>query len=289
MWPVDPPAYAVAEVVVACTTRMRNRNLAKCVDDELTVLEAACARLHSAMQRGTTHLLEAKDFVSHRLSIDELEWLYDNRMAKGPPPGRPASAGRVIYDQIMAAPLFRRCPYCGVRPVSEMDHFLPKRQFSTLAICPSNLVAVCGDCNFVKSDDVATTEDEEFIHPYAPSWDGDIWLHAKVSDVEPPLVEFAVVAPATWSGSQVARAEKHFERYALGELYTLSGIALQGSIARYLRNLHGAGGLLAVSDHLAEMADSYREVRRNGWEAAMFAALSANRDYCDGLHGFAPV
>ena len=289
MWPVDPPVYTVSEVLTACTTRMRDRKLAQRVTEKLEELEAACAKLATALRSGSTYLLSASDFTSSELTVDELEWMYDNRMAKGPRPGRPPTAGRLIYDEIMAAPLFRRCPLCAVRPVGEMDHFLPKRKFSMLALCPSNLIGVCGDCNFIKGERTAVSQDDEFLHAYAPSWDGELWLRGSVSVVEPPLVEFEVSPPSSWTATHQNRADAHFRRFRLAELYMISSIALQGSIARFLANLHAEGGGQAVREHLKEMAESYRDVRRNSWEAAMYTALADDADYCEGIYGFAPV
>ncbi len=55
-------------------------------------------------------------------------WLYDKKFVR--------DGGRIFYNKIMKIPPFSRCPFCGVRRVSTLDHYLAKTEYPTFAITP---------------------------------------------------------------------------------------------------------------------------------------------------------
>lgn len=288
MWPIAAPPFTVAEVLTACLQGLSDTDLATRLRRQQPYLEDVCNELHTAAVDGITHSLTRLRFEVPGVTQHEMERVYNQRMAAGPRPGKSPSAGRVIYDQIMALAPYSRCPSCALRFVGEMDHFLPKTKYPAAALCPYNLIGLCGDCNTIKRAKVSANASEAFIYAYGPSWDGELWLTADVSSSEPPLVEFSVTPPSSWTSVQTNRARSHFDMYELGTLYMLSAISFQASIAAYLEELHDSGGSTAVRKHLAGQSPSYRAVRTNSWEAAMFDALASSHEYCDGDFGFAP-
>lgn len=54
------------------------------------------------------------------------------------------------------------CPLCGLNPLSQLDHQMPKSVYKPLALCRLNLVPTCGVCNNKKR----AKPYYEFIHPY---------------------------------------------------------------------------------------------------------------------------
>ena len=104
--------------------------------------------------------------------------VYTNRMAKEGAPGRP------VYNALKLAA--RRCPLCGHRDVSTLDHYLPKTAFPLLCVTPSNLVPACSDCNKVKSDALPATAADQTLHPYFDDADQDAWLKAEVVQARRP-------------------------------------------------------------------------------------------------------
>jgi hypothetical protein len=39
-----------------------------------------------------------------------------------------------------------KCPYCGILPADELDHFLPQSKFKAVSIYSRNLVPICHKC-----------------------------------------------------------------------------------------------------------------------------------------------
>ena len=288
MWPLPSPSISTDEILDACVAGMQNRDLIRRLLVRCAELDVMHDRFELHVDKSETHALQPADFNVPGVSLEEMVWIYDERLARGPRPGRPSSRGRHIYDQIMASAEYGRCPTCGTRFVTEMDHFLPKTLFAGLTVCPFNLVPICSGCNFTKRNKIASRPEEEFFHPYGPSWDRHTWLVADVSVESPPLVEFKVGKPTAWSEADFARVEEHFERFGLGLLYTMSAISHMASISGYLERLSIEGDATSIRSFLLDQEASFRRVRNNNWEAAMFSALARSDDYCSGLFGFGP-
>lgn len=72
--------------------------------------------------------------------------------------------------------LDNKCAFCGIGIVKELDHFLPKSKFKTLAIEPLNLLPICGDCNREKNNYSFLDDDVGLVHPYFDDVCG-VWLN----------------------------------------------------------------------------------------------------------------
>ena len=55
-----------------------------------------------------------------------------------------------------------KCPYCGINQPNQLDHYMDKSSYGQLAVCRLNLIPLCGQCNWLKSNKPYT----EFMHPY---------------------------------------------------------------------------------------------------------------------------
>lgn len=89
------------------------------------------------------------------------------------------------------------CPICGIDPVSELDHFLPRSHFAPLAIYARNLIPNCHDCNRIKLAGFGGQNEEElaFVHAYFDSLPGIQFLEALVDISEGGLVATFQVVP----------------------------------------------------------------------------------------------
>lgn len=56
-----------------------------------------------------------------------------------------------------------KCPICGIGQASTLDHYLAKTIYPTYAVTPYNLVPVCKDCNFAKSDSIMREEFKTYL------------------------------------------------------------------------------------------------------------------------------
>ncbi|MET7427214.1 HNH endonuclease signature motif containing protein [Dactylosporangium sp. NPDC005555] len=188
--------------------------------------------------------------------------------------------GRQIYDAIRLAA--KRCPLCGHRSVTTLDHHLPKTGFPLLSVVPDNLIPACSECNRIKTDSRPQTVETQTLHPYFDSIDETAWLVAEVVEVSPPPFRFFVSPPSSWPESLAARVSHHFEVFGLEELYAVQANDEVAGIASFLSKQHEAAGDIAVREHLAEMALSWSKVRPNSWNAAAYRAMAESTWFCSG-------
>lgn len=206
---------------------------------------------------------------------NELVKTYSNRMAKSNGPGRS------IYDELIIVPQ-RRCPLCGQRDVSTLDHYLPEAHYSLLTVLPVNLIPSCKDCNFKKRDAVPGSAETQTFHPYYDNFDDGTWLKAELVNVDPLCVVFEVVRPDGWSATKVARARHHFGTLELDALYSDHAASEFIEIKGRLRELHNAGGKAAVREDLESTAKSITQRHPNSWRGALYVAASATDWFCEG-------
>lgn len=205
----------------------------------------------------------------------DVSWAYDSKLQDKKGGARP------IYD-VLRSSSSGRCPICLSRPVSALDHYLPREHFPGLALQPTNLVPICGHCNLIKTSDVAASEADQFLHPYFDDLGTSKWIAAELKE-EPlaPLV-FVVDAQPHWPAALTARVENHFERFGLSELYAADAAVLLGSIDLQLSRLVDlTGGGAQIQALLAEMAESYWQ-GSEPWRAAALDAWSDSDWFCAG-------
>lgn len=276
MWSIDRPAHSARESYLQCTKRVKNvdlrHRLARAVDE----IDAASAKYVQAANAATIHTLDPDEFDLTGVSSEEMITVYESRMAKKGAPGR------AIYDSLLLAPLLGRCPTCGVRQVSTLDHHVPKTRFAALTVAPLNLVACCAECNKVKGNSVPKSLDTETIHPYFDSIDSDQWLRATLIEESPAFLNFYVDPPSTWDISLINRVNSHFSRFALAPLYAVQAAQELASTRHYLSGLLTEAGVDAVQGHLQRMAASCRHDALNNWKTAMYEAVSTSSWYCAG-------
>ncbi len=273
---LSKPKDSPVKVFQTCISRVSNTSLkARLTSVEPNVIAAASA-FETAVSATMLHTMEPQDGVPGVVTKKELSDVYTLRMAKQDAPGRP------IYDKLLAAPVYGRCPLCGQRTVSTLDHHLPKDQYPLLAVVPVNLVPACGDCNKVKTNAIPHTEGEQTLHPYFDDVEEDKWLYAKVVEGAPAALLFFVTAPACWDEIKFERVRYHFSVFKLSALYASHAAEELQSIRYYLTSLFGQGEAEVVKTHLLGVAKSYEVLHRNSWQTAMYKALAASDWYCAG-------
>lgn len=273
------PNRGAAEALKACAQSVADSDLRARIFAAEGAIVAASQEFDEAAQRTALHTLGAHDTVNVNVSAAEMSALYTLRMA------RKGRKGRAIYDELILAPEHGRCPLCGQRNVSTLDHHLPKASFPALAVTPLNLVPSCSDCNKSKLNLVPLSAEDEALHPYFDDLGDDTWLRADVVEVAPAALTFKIVAPGGWSDILSARVGKHFHRMGLPALYASYAGEELVSIRRQLLSIHDAAGSLAVQEHCLSRASSFAATRRNSWQVATYYALGSSAWYCGG--GFA--
>ncbi|WP_406187947.1 HNH endonuclease [Streptomyces sp. NBC_01006] len=247
------------------------------LDDATPAVERAARQYLAAATAGTLHALKDSCFkVPNVDDKDAAKWIYTRGMAdqRGP--------GRSIYDALKYSAEDERCPLCGHRDVSQLDHVMPKSSFPAICVNPLNLVPACGDCNHSKSDYAPSSRETTLLHPYFDDIDGDQWLAARITDPEHPTLKYLVSAPQGWTEELAARVRHHFGVLQLGHLYGVQASRTLASIQHSLKSQLERGGEAMVRDYLLDAAETRLRYRLNGWEGVAYQTWADDPSFCRG-------
>lgn len=275
MWPLIRPNISAKESFERSISLVKDKSLKPRLLSIVTDIEDAEAIYITAASDANLHTIAVHNSVG-TVSQEEMVSVYTGRFAKMKGPGR------VIYDGLMLLPRHSKCPFCGQRRVSTLDHLLAKTTHPSLAVTPVNLVACCSDCNKTKSNLIYRNQGEQFLHPYFDNIDDDVWLTCTVIDPPHPRLNFSVTPPLTWDAIITQRAVHHFEKLKLEELYLSEAAAELESIKKQLEGILRDAGVQEVQRHLQEGHASRLASRKNSWQTALYGALSSSSWYYSG-------
>lgn len=273
---IDKPTYLPEEVFRACISRIKDTDLKDRLELCETAIILAAQELETKAMNSTLHTISVSYNISGHVSGEEMEKVYTDRMVKKNSPGR------MYYDKLISSPANGRCPLCGQRVVSTLDHYLPKAHFPSLAIAPLNLVPSCKDCNKVKMDKIPQNGEEETLHPYFDNVDSDVWLKCIIIEKNPASLKFFADPPNNWGKLLSARVRYHFEVFELAALYGSHAADELLNIRHSVTMTFKHGGMNAVRAFLYEAALSRSKVFKNSWQTAMYMGLANNVWYCNG-------
>ena len=273
---LDRPIQEADDVFTTCISRVRDAQLKARLEGVKQAVVDASAEFDDAATHTRLHQIAPQGLVGGVVTQSEMEAVYTQRMA------RKGAPGRDIYDALFTSAPQGKCPLCGHRTVSTLDHHLPKAHYPALAVAPLNLVPACSDCNKSKLAGVPANANEETLHPYFDDIDDDRWLVAEVVHTHPAALRFSVGVPVHWSPMLAARVGWHFQVLGLGRLYSAEAADELLNIRHQLRSLHASGGVALVQIELQERAESCQEARRNGWRAATYEAFANSDWFCHG-------
>ncbi len=273
MWPLPMPTMTVARCLSTCAAAARDPDLQLRLGVALPRVESATNKYVAAAAVQGLHSERSVDYHVAGVTDKEMTELYD-RMA------RATGSAHPIYLEIKGRNT--RCPMCGTRVVSTLDHFLPQSDFPALAVSPQNLVPACSECNKKKRAYVATSADSTLSHAYFDNFDNGQWLWCAVVEVSPVTFRFYVSAPAHWSPIAAARAQHHFDRLNLEELYVSHASQTFASIRKLLTDSLDASGTAGVREQVEKLEASCRHNRVNAWDTAMFGAMVGSAWFLSG-------
>lgn len=276
---LEPPDLLPADVFESCISRIRDQDLKKRMESISPLVVAASAEFDQLAAATRLHEFDREAVVGGVVTTDEMTKIYTQRMAKKAAPGRDA------YDVLFNSAPNGKCPLCGHRAVSTLDHHLPKAHYPVLAVVPLNLVPACGDCNKSKLAALPATANEETLHPYYDDIEGDRWLFAEVVEGSDGALRFQVQAPPNWSVVLADRVALHFRTLGLAQLYAAESADELLNIRAQLKTIHAAGGPALVEAELLQRAASCRQARMNGWRTAAYEAFANNAWFCHGGFG----
>lgn len=208
---------------------------------------------------------------------EELKSIYSNQMV---PRSKPA---RRIYDAILNQAPLGRCPLCGLGHASTLDHYLPKSKYPQLSVLPINLVPSCKDCNTGKLSSIASTKQEQSLHPYFDheQYVDDQWLYAEVVQSSPVTLRYYVFPPSHWDNTSICRVETHFLEFNLAERYAIEASNELSNVRNILSSYFELDGFKAIKQLISIQAKTYASEHKNSWQTAMFQALEDSDWYCE--------
>lgn len=269
-----PNSITALELFRLCNSRLTNSNLKGRMKECEPLIEGCDVAYQTAAIEGRLYALDRDEFNFVRVSKQEMINAYSNRLAHKDGPGR-----RVYEDLRLSAEI---CPLCNEGVVAALDHFLPKAEYTALALNPNNLVPICSDCNKAKLNFVASRAEDQALHPYYDRIDDVEWLKAEVLEEGIGVILFKVVPPTTWSEVLAARVWRHFEQLRLGDLYSKKSVAELSTLHYELEELLNRAGHLGVQASLSERARGRSKHMLNSWQSAMYTALAESEWYCSG-------
>lgn len=222
--------------------------------------------------------IERKSILSDRVSHDEIIKYYEYRLLERP-------LGRNIYNEILLSAPLLECPYCTIRTVSTIDHFLPKSEYPNYSITPTNLVPACKDCNTDKKISYPTAKNNQVFHPYFDKVDDITWIKAEIINSEPLSFQFSVIHIDTWSQTQNERALAHFNEFNINELFSVEANRELRSSQRLLKK-HKNESTENLKEHLIDVYESSMEgVGILYWKTLIYQELSTNDWFLNGCNG----
>jgi hypothetical protein len=277
MWSIPKPTRTLFDTFDLCISRIADPSLKSRMINVRQYLILEESRYDKAAKNTDLHLIVSNTSIGNGLvSGQEMEGLYTGRMAAI------GSPGRQIYDEILISSDNSRCPFCGHRDVSTLDHILAKSKFPEFTITPWNLVPCCADCNKAKGSISPTSKDDQFLHPYYDSLDRDAWLCSEIIQSKPAGVAFYVRAPTKWTQVTKNRVHHQFRKLGIAKLYAAQGGRELSNIRQQMTVLFDRAGQVAVKDHLTEAYESRSAVNLNSWQTAFYRAASKSIWYCEG-------
>lgn len=275
---ITPPAFGAKEVFEHCISakiKEATKNRLILLVDQIDESDAEYNTLGETSQLFTS----AEIAIPPGTVLLEIVNVYVNRFQP------PDSMGRKYYDLVMECAANGRCPFCLIGTVSELDHYLPKQRFWTYVVTPRNLIPSCERCNKSKLEHVATTFEEQTIHPYYDDFQQRTWLTANIVEAAPPGVVYDVTNIDGWDDAQISRATTHFGVHGLAELYASNAANELSDNALRFHELHKASGADGIRDYLT---NELRYIMlRNHWKGALYRALAESDWFCE--HGFSLI
>lgn len=193
--------------------------------------------------------------------------------------------GRMFYDKLILSAPDNICPYCTIKTVKTIDHFLPKSEYPCLSITPTNLIPCCRDCNTEKKISFPIDHDTQTFHPYFDVVDNEAWIIADLIATEPLSFHYRVKRLPHWDENKYKRALNHFNSYNIDELFFIEADRELRTRQKYLKG-HLQRGKVELIKHLEETYESCsNSVGILDWQTIMYKSLKENEWFLEGCKG----
>jgi hypothetical protein len=123
------------------------------------------------------------------------------------------------------------------------------------------------------------------FHPYYDAWDQFPLLRADINISTRVDVTFRVVRPARFPRGRFRRVQKHFEIFALRDLYSMESALELVQRKEHFRITFLTDGSAGLRNELLREAESRSKPFLNAWQPALYRTLAASAAFCGGDFG----
>lgn len=273
---IDKPTFFVSTVLEDCIENLQDEVLKQELKDASNQFTAAETDFENKINSNNLFQIEQNKTISDSINSSVLKSIYTDRMVNK------KNKGRVYYDAIFISAPNGKCPFCSVRLVRALDHYLPKSKYPLLSIVPNNLVPSCNDCNKDKLVDSPTNSKEETLHPYYDNIENANWLKAKIVTLNPIKFKYFALPPIEWEDLLKTRLSNHFSAYLLNDLYSIHALEEFENVKQQITNLFQTGGSYLLKDHILDCYESRYSVNKNSWQSAFYDCLLNDVNFING-------
>ena len=270
------PNIDISEIITHCLISMADQNLK--LEIEHNMHHVVNAEIEYDDKKATNELYQIvrgtqiSDIVTKKVLKD----LYSERFSKK------GNIARKYYDLLISLAPNGRCPQCGVRLATTLDHNLPKSKYPLLSVSSLNLIPSCTDCNKGKQTSFPRSSTDETIHPYYDDIENFTWLSCRVVNVKPFLIEYFVSDEMGVPQILFDRIFNHFNSFDLDILYKLHGIEEFSNRKLEFTKLFLKGGNELLRSHIEDGYLSRMHINRNSWQTAFYKAILEDNIFLNG-------
>lgn len=170
------------------------------------------------------------------------------------------------------------CPICGVGKRKNLDHFLPKSLYPLLCVTPLNLIPICRDCNFDKSNKFSTNY---YDIPFNPYFDkvNCLWMKCKIDFSNNRCIpKFYVGLDNAIDPQMYRKCEAHITYYRLNETFQNAATNQIENVKGCCAEVYKECGRDGLKKYLIREGISYKSYDNNSWRYALYCALLRQLD-----------
>lgn len=257
--PIPPENDKLEEIFTSCISTFRKNKrikLEKCLSrvlaDAVQYQDLIPEKIHQFKESA----------LPEGVSADDMTKVYKAKFVRS----------KTYYEAIKSHA--KRCPICGVRDASTLDHYLPESRMPTLVVTPINLIPACMECNHAKRDYMSLDPAETPVHMYLDEIDDEPWLYTEIG--ENLEVTFEVRCPQTWGSAKCSRVTRHLDFYKLHVLYSGRADSLIIGNKDPWRWMLQECGEVIFKEYISRCKMSAEKQGMNSWEAALYRGLEAH-------------
>jgi len=262
------PSFLVEDIFDDCVSSFRDITVKNHYNSIRNNVIVESQQLEIDFISKTTHYV-ASNLVIGTIPVtkDDMIRLYDEKLVK-------STLGRSYYDKIMLLAPDSKCPYCGVRNVRTLDHFMAKSLYPVFSVTPINLSPCCSDCNKDKKSLLYSSFIDTPINPYYDDYNNDEWLYSsfKIKNNR-PIFSFFTKMPSTWTLQDIQKIKNHCNLFKLFDLYQIEANSEYAGKLLFLKKYKIQMKPQNLREYFKDMYLSHKNADLNCFQTAMYRSL----------------